>query len=126
MEQGLTREELVELMAILMEEEGFEIYEPEAEGEEYLPDFLAVYEDEQGERQQIAVQVEDCNTLKTKEAEERAKAIAEHCRRSGEGYIFVVPIECEELGNEKFEQWGLSDVAEFVPIGIEFEEEEEE
>jgi len=27
---------------------------------------------------------------------------------------------------QKFEEWGLSDVAEFVPIGVEFEEEEEE
>jgi len=125
MEQGLTKEELLELMAILMEEEGFEIYEPEAEGEEYLPDFLAVYEGEDGERQQIAVQVEDCNTLKTEEAEKRAKAIAEHVRRSGEGFIFVVPMECEEEGSRKFEEWGLSDVAEFVPIGIEIEEEDE-
>lgn len=126
MERGLTREELVELIAVLMEEEGFDLYEPEAEGEEYLPDFLAVFENEEGERQQIAVQVEDCQTLQTEEAEKRAKAIAEHCRRSGEGFLFVVPIECEELGSEKFEEWGLSDVAEFVPIGIEFEEEEEE
>ena len=126
MERGLSREELVEIMAILMEEEGFDLYEPEAEGEEYLPDFLAVFENEEGERQQIAVQVEDCRTLETEEAEKRAKAIADHCRRSGEGFIFVVPIECEELGKEKFEKWGLSDVAEFVPIGIEFEEEEEE
>ena len=125
MEQGLTKEELMELMAVLMEEEGFEIYEPEG-GEEYLPDFLGVYEDEEGERQQVAVQVEDCNTLKTKEAEEKAKTIAEHCRRSGEGFIFVVPIECEEEGKKKFEEWGISDVAEFVPIGVEFEEEEEE
>ncbi|MEO2065703.1 MAG: hypothetical protein ABGX17_04290 [Desulfurobacteriaceae bacterium] len=126
MEKGLTKEELMELMAILMEEEGFEIYEPEAEGEEYLPDFLAVYENEEGERQQVAVQVEDCNTLNTEEAEKKAKAIAEHCRRSGEGFIFVVPIECEEEGSKKFEEWELSDVAEFIPIGIEFEEEEEE
>ncbi len=126
MERGLTKEELVEVMAVLMEEEGFDLYEPEAEGEEYLPDFLAVFENEEGERQQIAVQVEDCQTLQTEEAEKRAKAIAEHCRRSGEGFIFVVPIECEELGNQKFEEWGLSDVAEFVPIGIEFEEEEGE
>jgi len=125
MERGLSREELIEVMAVLMEEEGFELYEPEAEGEEYLPDFIAVFENEEGERQQIAVQVEDCQTLQTEEAEKRAKAIAEHCRRSGEGFIFVVPIECEDLGSEKFEEWGLSDVAEFVPIGIEFEEEEE-
>ncbi len=124
MEQGLTKEELMELMAVLMEEEGFEIYEPEGD-EEYLPDFLGVYEDEEGERQQVAVQVEDCNTLKTKEAEEKAKTIAEHCRRSGEGFIFVVPIECEEEGKRKFKEWGISDVAEFVPIGVEFEEEEE-
>ncbi len=124
MEQGLTKEELMELMAVLMEEEGFEIYEPEGE-EEYLPDFLGVYEDESGEKQQVAVQVEDCNTLKTKEAEEKAKTIAEHCRRSGEGFIFVVPIECEEEGKKKFEEWGISDIAEFVPIGVEFEEEEE-
>ncbi len=123
--ENLTKEELMEIMAVLMEEEGFELYEPEAD-EEYLPDFLAVYEDENGEKQQIAVQVEDCNTLKTEEAEKRAKTIAEHCRRSGEGFLFVVPIECEELGNEKFEKWGLSDVAEFIPIGIEFEEETEE
>jgi len=126
MERGLTKEELAEIMAILLEEEGFDIYVPKAEGEEYLPDFLAIFEDEEGERRQIAVQVEDCQTLQTEEAEKRAKAIAEHCRRSGEGFIFVVPIECEELGNKKFEEWGLSDVAEFIPIGIEFEEEEEE
>ena len=124
--EHLTREELIEIMAILMEEEGFELYEPEAEGEEYLPDFLAVYEDENGERQQIAVQVEDCQTLKTEEAKSKAQTIAEHCRRSGEGFLFVVPLECEELGNQKFEEWGLFDVAEFVPIGIEFEEEEEQ
>ncbi|WP_457680660.1 hypothetical protein [Thermovibrio sp.] len=126
MERGLTKEELLELMAILMEEEGFEIYEPEAEGEEYLPDFLGIYEDEKGERQQVAVQVEDCSTLKTEEAKKKAKTIAEHCRRSGEGFIFVVPIECEEEGRKKFEEWGLSDVAEFIPIGVEIEEEEEE
>ncbi len=123
--ENLSREELIEIMAVLMEEEGFELYEPEAD-EEYLPDFLAVYEDENGERQQIAVQVEDCHTLETEEAEKRAKTIAEHCRRSGEGFLFVVPIECEELGSDKFEKWGLSDVAEFIPIGIEFEEETEE
>ncbi len=126
MERGLSKEELVEVMAVLMEEEGFELYEPEAEGEEYLPDFLAVFENEEGEKQQIAVQVEDCQSLETEEAEKRAKTIAEHCRRSGEGFLFVVPIECEELGSKKFDEWGLSDVAEFVPIGIEFEEEEEE
>jgi len=126
MERGLSKEELVEVMAVLMEEEGFELYEPETEGEEYLPDFLAVFESEEGEKQQIAVQVEDCQSLETEEAEKRAKTIAEHCRRSGEGFLFVVPIECEELGSKKFDEWGLSDVAEFVPIGIEFEEEEEE
>lgn len=125
MEQGLSREELIEIMAAIMNEEGFEIYEPEAE-EEYLPDFLAVYTDESGERQQIAVQVEDCQTLQTEEAEKRAKAIAEHCRRSGEGYLLAIPIECEDLGNQKFDEWELSDVAELIPIGIEFEEEEEE
>ncbi len=126
MEEKLSREELIEVVATLLEEEGFELYEPEAEGEEYIPDLLAVFENEEGERQQIAVQVEDCDTLRSEEAEKRAKAIAEHCRRSGEGFILVVPIECEDLGNQKFEEWGLSDVAEFVPIGIEFEEEEEE
>ncbi len=126
MEEKLSREELIEVVATLLEEEGFEIYEPKAEGEEYIPDILAVFENEEGERQQIAVQVEDCDTLKSEEAEKRAKAIAEHCRRSGEGFILVVPLECEDLGNQKFEEWGLSDVAEFVPVGIEFEEEEEE
>ncbi|SMO54145.1 hypothetical protein SAMN06269117_10967 [Balnearium lithotrophicum] len=126
MEEKLSREELIEVVATLLEEEGFEIYEPKAEGEEYIPDILAVFENEEGERQQIAVQVEACDTLKSEEAEKRAKAIAEHCRRSGEGFILVVPIECEDLGNQKFEEWGLSDVAEFVPVGIEFEEEEEE
>ncbi|ADU96092.1 hypothetical protein [Thermovibrio ammonificans] len=125
MEHGLSKEELVEIMAILMEEEGFEVYEPQAEGEEYLPDFIAVFEGEDGEVQQVAVQVEDCRSLETEEARKRAQAIADHCRRSGEGYIFVVPIECEDLGKEKFEEWKLSDVAEFVPIGIEFEEEQE-
>jgi hypothetical protein len=125
MEQGLSREELIEIIAAIMDEEGFEIYEPESE-EKYLPDFLAVYTDESGEKQQIAVQVEDCQTLQTEEAEKRAKAIAEHCRRSGEGYLLVIPIECEDLGNQKFDEWGLSDVAELIPIGIEFEEEEEE
>jgi hypothetical protein len=121
----LSREELLEVMAVLMEEEGFEVYEPEGPEGEPLPDFIAVFETEDGDRQQVAVQVEDCNTVKTAEAEERAKAIAEHCRKSGEGFIFVVPIECEELGKEKFEEWKLGDVAEFVPVGIEFEEEEE-
>jgi len=125
MEERLTREELIEIMAVLMEEEGFEVYEPQSEEEEYLPDFLAVYEDENGERHQIAVQVEDCQTVDTEEAEARAKAIAEHCRMSGEGFIFVVPLECEEKGFNKFKEWGLEDIAEFVPIGIEFEEEEE-
>ena len=125
MEQGLSREELIEIMAAIMDEEGFEIYEPESE-EEYLPDFLAVYTDESGEKQQIAVQVEDCQTLQTEETEKRAKAIAEHCRRSGEGYLLVIPIECEDIGNQKFDEWGLSDVAELIPVGIEFEEEEEE
>ncbi|MEO2082985.1 MAG: hypothetical protein ABGX12_03040 [Desulfurobacteriaceae bacterium] len=125
METGLTREELIEIMATIMEEEGFDIYEAEAEGEKYLPDFLGVFENEEGEKQQVAVQVEDCNTLKTKEAEEKAKTIAEHCRKSGEGFLFVVPIECEDEGLKKFEEWELSDVAEFIPIGIEFEEEEE-
>jgi len=123
MDYELSREELVEIVAALMEEEGFELYEPEA-NEEYLPDFLGVFEDEDGEIRQVAVQVEDCRSLQTEEAEKRAKAIAEHCRRSGEGYVFVVPLECEELGNKKFEEWGLSDVAEFVPVGVEFEEEE--
>jgi len=127
MEEGrLTREELLELTLILFEEEGFELYEPEAEGEEYLPDFIAVYENEDGETHQIAVVVEDCDSLKSEEAEKRAKAVAEHVRRSGEGYIFIVPMECEEEGSRKFEEWGLGDVAEFVPIGVEFEEEEEE
>ncbi|WP_163328620.1 hypothetical protein GFV12_00440 [Desulfurobacterium thermolithotrophum] len=125
MEEKLSREELIEVIAALMEEEGFEIYEVEVD-EEYLPDFLAVYTDENGENQQIAVQVEDCQTLETEEAEKRAKTIAEHCRRSGEGFLFVVPMECEELGKQKFEEWKLSDVAELIPIGIEFEEEEEE
>jgi len=125
MEERLTKEELIEIMAVLMEEEGFEIYEPELEGEEYLPDFLAVYEDENGEKNQIAVQVEDCLTLDTEEAEKKAKAIAEHCRMSGEGFLFVVPLECEEKGMEKFKEWNLEDIAEFIPIGIEFEEEEE-
>jgi len=121
MEQGLSREELTEIIAAIMDEEGFEIYEPESE-EKYLPDLLAVYTDESGEKQQIAVQVEDCQTLQTEEAEKRAKAIAEHCRWSGEGYLLTIPIECEDLGNQKFEEWGLSDVAELIPIGIEFEE----
>ena len=125
MEQGLSREELIEIIAAIMDEEGFEIYEPESE-EEYLPDFLAVYTDESGEKQQIAVQVEDCQTLQTEETEKRAKAIAEHCRRSGEGYLLAIPIECEDIGNQKFDEWGLSDVAELIPVGIEFEEEEEE
>ena len=121
MEQGLSREELTEIIAAIMDEEGFEIYEPESE-EKYLPDLLVVYTDESGEKQQIAVQVEDCQTLQTEEAEKRAKAIAEHCRRSGEGYLLTIPIECEDLGNQKFDEWGLSDVAELIPIGIEFEE----
>ncbi|ADY72744.1 hypothetical protein Dester_0085 [Desulfurobacterium thermolithotrophum DSM 11699] len=125
MEEKLSREELIEVIAALMEEEGFEIYEVEAD-EEYLPDFLAVYTDENGENQQIAVQVEDCQTLEAEESEKKAKTIAEHCRRSGEGFLFVVPMECEELGKQKFEEWELSDVAELIPIGIEFEEEEEE
>ncbi|MEO2069306.1 MAG: hypothetical protein ABGX27_07335 [Desulfurobacteriaceae bacterium] len=124
MEERLTKEELIEVMAALMDAEGFELYEPEGD-EEYLPDFLAVFFDEDGEQRQIAVQVEDCQTILTPEAEAKAKTIAEHCRRSGEGFIFSVPLECEKLGKEKFDEWGLSDVAEFVPIGIEFEEEEE-
>lgn len=123
MENELMKDELIEIVAAIMEEEGFELYEPEAE-EEYLPDFLGVFEDENGEVHQVAVQVEDCRTLQTEEAEKKAKTIAEHCRRSGEGYVFVVPLECEETGKEKFEEWGLSDVAEFVPVGVEFEEEE--
>jgi hypothetical protein len=125
MERELSREELIGIMATIMDEEGFEIYEPEAE-EEYLPDFLAVYTDENGERQQIAVQVEDCQTLQMEKTEKRAKTIAEHCRRSGEGYLIAIPIECEDIGNQKFDEWELSDVAELIPIGIEFEEEKEE
>jgi hypothetical protein len=124
MEERLGKEELTEFIAVLMEDEGFSIYEVETE-EEYKPDFLAVYKDDEHESQ-VAVQVEDCDTLKTEEAEKRAKTIAEHCRKSGEGYLFVVPIGCEELGREKFESWGISDVAEFLPIGLKFEEETDE
>ena len=111
-------------MAILMEEEGFEIYEPVAEGEEYLPDFLAVFEDESGERQQIAVQVEDCYTVRTEEAEKKAKAIAEHCRKSGEGFFFVVPLECEEEGKKKFEECKVCNVLDFELKGEKNEKEE--
>ncbi len=121
MEEMLKKEELIEFIATLMEDEGFSIYEVETE-ERYKPDFLAVYRDDENESQ-VAVQVEDCDTLKTEEAERRAKAIAEHCRKSGEGYLLVVPIGCEELGKEKFESWGIADVAEFLPIGLKFEEE---
>lgn len=125
MEEELSREELIEIIAAVMNEEKFEVYEPEAE-EEYLPDLLAVYTEENGEKQQIAVQVEDSRTLQTEEAEKRARAIAEHCRKSGEEYLFTVPLDCEEVCNQKFKEWGISDVAELVPLGMEFDEDEEE
>ncbi|WP_457568337.1 hypothetical protein [Desulfurobacterium sp.] len=124
MEEKLTREELAELMATVLEMEGFEVYDVDTD-EEYKPDFLAVYKDEEVEYQ-IAIQVEDCQSLNSEEAENRAKAIAEHCRQSGEGFFISVPLECEEEGKEKLKEWNIGDVAELVPIGLEFEEEEEE
>jgi len=123
MEEKLTREELAELMATVLEMEGFEVYDVETD-EEYKPDFLAVYKDEEVEYQ-IAVQVEDCESINSSLAEERAKAIAEHCRQSGEGFFISVPLECEQIAQDKLKEWDIEDVAELVPIGLEFEEEEE-
>jgi len=119
----LMREELVELVASMMEEEGFEVYEP-VPSEDYLPDLLAVYEEEGGSYQ-IAIQVEDCAGLETELAESRARHIARHCRASGEGFLLFIPMEWEELGREKFEEWGISDVAELIPVDVEFEEDGE-
>ena len=124
MEEKLTREELAELMATVLEMEGFEIYDVETD-EVYRPDFLAVYKDDEVEYQ-IAVQVEDCESINSTLAEDRAKAIAEHCRQSGEGFFISVPLECEQTAQNKLKEWDIEDVAELVPIGLELEEEEEE
>ncbi len=124
MEERLLRDELVELMATVLEMEGFEVYDVETD-DVYKPDFLAVYKDEEVEYQ-IAVQVEDCDSIDTPSAKERANAIAEHCRQSGEGFFISVPLECEDKAQNKLKEWEVEDVAELVPIGLELEEDEEE
>jgi len=84
--------------------------------EDLLPDMVGVTKKEV--EVQIAVQVETCETLESEEAEKRAKAIAEHVRRTGEGYMLFVPAECEEKAQEKIKEWQIDDVVDIIPLSF--------
>ncbi len=123
----MTKTELEEILLVLLESEGFGLYEVDSK-EEYKPDFIAIYEEEEEDSQddalpQIAVQVEDCQTIKNEETKKKALAIAEHCRVSGEGFVIVVPENCEQEAREILRELKIEDVAELLSVRGDFEQE---
>ena len=119
MAEQFDREDLINIVAIFLDKQGVKPYEVEAreeEDESLLPDMVGVTKKEV--EVQIAVQVETCETLESEEAEKRAKAIAEHVRRTGEGYMLFVPEECEEKAQEKAKEWQIEDVVDIIPLGF--------
>ena len=119
MAEQFDREDLINIVAIFLDKQGVKPYEVEAgeeEDESLLPDMVGVTKREV--EVQIAVQVETCETLESEEAERRAKAIAEHVRKSGEGYMLFVPEECEKEAEEKVKEWKIDDVVDIIPLGF--------
>jgi len=113
------KEDLINIVAVFLDKQGVKPYEVEAREEEddsLLPDMIGVTKREI--EVQIAIQVETCETLKSEEAEKKAKAIADHVRKSGEGYMLFVPEECESEALEKVKEWEIEDVANVIPIGF--------
>jgi len=113
------REDLINIVAVFLDKQGVKPYEVEAkedEEEDLLPDMIGVTKREI--EVQIAIQVETCNTLDSEEAEKKAKAIAEHVRKSGEGYMLFVPEKCEEKAREKVRKWQIEDVVDIIPLGF--------
>ena len=122
MSENFDREDLINIVAVFLDKQGVKPYEIEAkedEDEDLLPDMVGVTKKEV--EVQIAIQVETCETLESEEAEKRANAIAEHVRKSGEGYMLFVPAECEEIAEEKIKEWEIDDVVDVIPLGFEEE-----
>ena len=119
MAEQFDREDLINIVAVFLDKQGVKPYEVEAkedEDEDLLPDMVGVTKKEV--EVQIAIQVETCETIESEEAEKRAKAIAEHVRKSGEGYMLFIPEECEEKANQKVEEWEITDVVNIIPLGF--------
>ena len=119
MKEQFDREDLINIVAVFLDKQGVKPYEVEAkedEDEDLLPDMIGVTKKEV--EVQIAIQVETCETLDSEEAEKRAKAIAEHVRRSGEGYMLFIPAECEEKAQEKVKEWKIEDVVDIIPLAF--------
>jgi hypothetical protein len=119
MAEQFDKEDLINIIAVFLDKQGVKPYEVEPkenEDEDLLPDMIGVTKKEV--EVQIAVQVETCKTLDTEEAEKKAKAIAEHVRRSGEGYMLFVPSECEGKAREKVKEWQIEDVVDIIPLGF--------
>jgi len=119
MAEQFDREDLINIVAVFLDKQGVKPYEVEAkedEDEDLLPDMVGVTKKEV--EVQIAIQVETCETLESEEAERRAKAIAEHVRKSGEGYMLFIPEECEEEANQKIKEWGIDDAVEVIPLSF--------
>ena len=119
MAEQFDREDLINIVAVFLDKQGVKPYEVEAkedEEEDLLPDMVGVTKKEV--EVQIAIQVETCETLESEEAERRAKAIAEHVRNSGEGYMLFVPEECERETEEKVKEWKIEDVVSVIPLGF--------
>jgi len=119
MTEHFDKEDLINIVAVFLNRQGVKPYEVEAredEEEDLLPDMIGVTKKEV--EVQIAIQVETCETLESEEAEKRAKAIAEHVRKSGEGYMLFIPEECEEKANQKVKDWEISDVVDVIPLGF--------
>ena len=119
MSEQFDREDLINIVAVFLDKQGVKPYEvaaKEDEDENLLPDMIGVTKKEV--EVQIAIQVETCETLEGEEAEKRAKAIAEHVRRSGEGYMLFVPEECETIAEEKVKEWKINDIVDVIPLGF--------
>ncbi len=119
MAEQFDREDLINIVAVFLDKQGIKPYEVEAkeeEDEDLLPDMIGVTKKEV--ELQIAVQVETCKTLDSEEAKRRAKAIADHVRKSGEGYMLFVPAECEEKAQEKVKEWQIEDVVDIIPLAF--------
>jgi len=119
MAEQFDREDLINIVAVFLDKQGVKPYEVEAkedEDDDLLPDMVGVTKKEV--EVQIAVQVETCETIESEEAEKRAKAIAEHVRKSGEGYMLFVPAECEEKAIKKVKEWEIEDVVDIIPLAF--------
>lgn len=113
------KDDLINIVAVFIDKQGIKPYEVEAredEDEDLLPDILGVSKKEV--EIQIAIQVETCESINTEEAQKKAKAIAEHTRKSGEGYMLFVPEECEEKVNNIIKDWEIDDVVDIIPLSF--------